>query len=117
MLEDLNLKSLDKTRAGELFIEGVKEVEKSYEKNGDVEGARSVTLKVSFNKDGNMVIADMSVAVSTPSRKVKTIAAIDETGLKIDTQSNDARQPVLTGLDEKESKESNEKVADKKIGE
>ncbi len=96
MLKELTLASIGETRAGGQFEEAIGMVVKSLEKDGDVQGARTITMKLSFTPDDRGYIsADTSVEVKTPNRKLKTLAALENGELKIDTVSNDVRQPDL----------------------
>lgn len=109
MLEDMSLKTLHNTKAGEQFDEAIRTVRESFEKDGDVDGARSVTLKLDFIMKDAFLFVNMKSSVATPSRSVKSICSMDEKGIKVDVDSGDVRQPMLNGLD-------NKKVAEKKIG-
>lgn len=96
MLNDLSLSSLAQTKLAGQFEEALQAITESLKKDGDVQGERSITIRLGFKPDDRgFVTADMSVTASTPKRKVKTIAALDGGKLKIDTISNDAQQPDI----------------------
>lgn len=95
-LEKLTLRSLEDTAVKQQFEEAIEVIRQSLGKDGDVDGARSLTMKMSFTPDERGYIAtDISVVASTPHRKLKTLAIYEEGVLKIDAVTNDARQPSL----------------------
>lgn len=95
-LETMSLQTLQQTVLNGQFTEAMSEIINSLERDKDVTGERSVTIKISFRPgDRGIINADMSCAASTPGRKVKSIAVLEHGVLKIDTLSNDARQPDL----------------------
>lgn len=105
MLELLDLQALAKTDAGVQFIEAIRAIEKSFIEEGDVTGARSVTIKCSFKRaeTGNGIITDAMVSTSTPNRSTKSMARISPEGkLEIDTNSGDVFQPFLGDVTEGE---------------
>lgn len=96
MLKELTLISLGETKAGEEFEEAMAAVRHSLDKDADIQGARTINIKLSFKPDERgMILADISVTRSTPRRKIKSLAMMENGQLKIDTVSNDARQPGL----------------------
>lgn len=56
MLKNMTLKSLDDTKVAPLFNSAVAKVIKSFDKDRDVAGARSITMKISFTEDDGIVI-------------------------------------------------------------
>jgi len=95
-LEDLSLSALERTNLGKQFSEALAAIEDSFEKDADVAGERSINIKMSFNPtDGSYVSVLLACSYATPRRKVKTIGTITDGILKIDTISNDVRQPDL----------------------
>jgi hypothetical protein len=98
-LEKFSLDALQRTKVGAEFEEALKTVQESFVKDRDVAGARAITLTIEFNTNAageKYRTAEMKVSVKTPRRSMKSIAVLDEHGqLKIDTTSNDARQPEL----------------------
>lgn len=96
MLKELTLASLGETRLAELFEESMGTIRESLANDSDVQGARTLTIKLSFTpNERGYVDSDMTVAASTPNRKVKSMAAFEEGKLKIDTVSDDASQPDM----------------------
>ena len=101
MLKELSMESLAETKLAAMFDEAVRIVNESFEKDTDVQGKRSIVLRIDFKpNEHGYVDAEMSVHASTPKRKVKSLASFDEGVLKIDTISNDARQPSLMDQEE-----------------
>lgn len=98
-LEKFSLDALSKTGVGQEFQQALEAVQESFVKDLDVAGARSITLTIEFtaNAAGKKYrTAEMKVSVKTPRRNTKSIAVLDDNGqLRIDTTSNDARQPEL----------------------
>lgn len=96
MLKTLSMESLGETVLAGQFAEAMSAIQESFEKDKDIAGARTITIKMSFIPDDRGHIkVDMDCTYNTPSRKVKTIAILESGTLKIDTLSNDARQPDL----------------------
>lgn len=98
-LEKFSLDALNRTKVGAEFEVALETVQESFVKDKDVAGARSITLTIEFNANAageKYRTAEMKVSVKTPRRSTKSIAVLDENGqLRIDTTSNDARQPEL----------------------
>jgi len=94
-LQGLTLQSLGNTKLAEQFAEAVLELHKSFETDADVSGERSITIKLGMKRDSGAIIVDMGCTYATPSRKVKTIAVLEHGTIKVDTISNDARQPDI----------------------
>jgi len=96
MLKELTLSSLGETKAGEQFEEAMQTVRHSLSKDADVQGARNIIIKLSFKPDERgCILADISVNTNTPRRKIKSLAMLENGQLKIDTVTNDAKQPSL----------------------
>lgn len=90
------MQSLGETVLAGQFAEAMASVQESFEKDKDIAGARNIIIKLSFVPDDRGHIkVDMDCTCSTPNRKVKTIAVMEGGTLKIDTLSNDARQPDI----------------------
>ena len=106
MLVEMSLESLGKTKLAPLFAEAIATTVESLEKDGDVSGKREVTIKLSFEKtETGHITTSLSCSTKTPLRSVKTLAALGDTGtLRIDTATNDARQPSM--LPDPEAKEA-----------
>ncbi len=90
----------------------MKKVQKSLEKEHDVAGAREISIKLVFKPDtrlgkGNVSLA-MSCAVKMPQRAFLSIANVEDGEIKIDTTTNDSRQPALTGMDGQEEADEDE---------
>lgn len=99
MLKELTLESLGRTRAAKQFNEAMDVIKQSLDEDGDVEGTRTVTLKLSFKpNDRGYIESDISVETRTPRRKIKTLAAFEEGKLKIDVVSDDVTQPFLDNI-------------------
>jgi len=95
-LQTMSLESLQQTVLNGQFTEAMSEIIESLERDKDVAGERSVSIKISFKPgDRGIINADMSCQANTPGRKVKTIAVLEHGILKIDTVSGDARQPDM----------------------
>lgn len=94
MLEDISLGALQRTKINEEFEKGIKEIAKSIEEDGDIGKKREISLAITFLPEGGYITTEMIIGVKTPRRMVKSIAAL-EGNIKIDTVSNDARQPDL----------------------
>lgn len=95
-LKEMSLQTLQETVLNGQFTEAMSQVIESIERDKDVQGDRSITIKISFKPgDRGVINADMSCQANTPGRKVKSIAILEHGILKIDTLSNDARQPDL----------------------
>lgn len=96
-LKDLTLESLAETQLQGMFSEALSTVETSLEKDSDIKGARTINIALTFTptERAGIIHADMQVKTSTPSRKVMSIAALENRVLKIDTISNDAQQPDI----------------------
>ena len=96
MLKELTLASLGETKAGEEFEEALEAIRHSLNKDADIQGARTINIKMSFKPDERgCILADISVTRTTPRRKIKSLAMIENGQLKLDTVTNDARQPGL----------------------
>lgn len=96
MLKDLTLSSLGETKLDELFREALTHIENSLDADKDIKGKRSISISLAFEPNEHGYISvDMSVRYRTPEREVKTIATLEDSSLKIDTVSGDARQPDL----------------------
>lgn len=103
MLVDMSLGALQDTKLAVQFDEAIKVVVDSFAKDEDVSGPRDITVKLSFvkNETGH-IIASMSCATKTPKRTIKTLGALGDAGmLRIDTVTNDARQPSMLPEPEK----------------
>jgi len=100
MLEELTLSSLERTRAGEQFEEAMKAIRESLEKDGDIQKARTVSIEISFKPDPRGFLStELSVNAKTPKRSISTISTYEDGSIKIDTFTNDARQPALPGME------------------
>ena len=98
MLKKFTLASLQETRLAPLFEEAVFTVEESM-KDHDLLGKRTIKMTLTFEPDDRgYVKVDMTVKTDTPSRSIRSMAAMDGDRLQIDTVSDDVRQPDL--LDE-----------------
>lgn len=95
-LEKLTLASLEKTKLKNMFDGAMDEVLHSLCHDKDVPGDRGITVKLAFKQKDGYIITAMKCTASVPGREVSTIASLeDDQTLKIDTVSQDARQPDL----------------------
>ena len=97
MLENMSLSSLEKTKLNPLFLKALNEVLFSIIHEADITGARSITIDLTFKPKDGYVITTMECSHKVPGRSVSAIATLDKDMLKIDTVSNDARQPDMIG--------------------
>lgn len=96
MLKDLSLSTLAETKLQGQFLEALGIVNKSLEKEGDISGVRTISIKLAFTpNERGYINVDMSCNANVPGRRVLTIAALEDKTLRIDTLSNDAQQPSL----------------------
>jgi len=101
MLKDLTLAALSETKMQAMFSEALAAVETSMEKDSDLSGERTITMKMKFKPNTRgYVEVDMSCTCNTPNREIRTFASMKEGVLQIDTFSNDATQPDMLELPE-----------------
>ena len=95
-LEPITLESLGKTELNELFQEAVREVSKSIADPKKIPGKRSISIDLTFDpKENGFMMTTMECTAKVPGRKVSGMASYKEDTVRIDTVSNDARQPDL----------------------
>jgi hypothetical protein len=102
-LTGLSLLALyDDKRIGPLFADAIARIESDLEENGDVEGVRTVNLKLKFTvkKATQFVDVEASVETKVPNKTVSTLAALGpDSKLQIDTISGNAAQPDMFDQD------------------
>lgn len=94
MLENISLEALQRTKVNKEFEKGIEEITKSFESDGDIQKKREISLTIIFTPIEGYITTEMAIGVKTPRRTVKSIGAL-EGSIKIDTYSNDVRQPDL----------------------
>lgn len=95
-MKEFTLGSLGETKAGEEFEAAMADIRQSLTKDADIGGTRTINIKLSFKPDERGYIsADINVTRNVPRRKIKSLAMMENGQLKIETVTNDARQPGL----------------------
>lgn len=98
MLEKLSLSALaGNGKFDEQFTKAVDAVQRSLNEDKDIQGERSITVKLAFKNSGHgdYVNTDITVSQSVPKRKLKTIGIVEHGELRIDSYSGNAQQPSM----------------------
>lgn len=115
MLKELTLENLKETKLKPLFDKALNEVLFSLYQENDIPGKRELMIKITFELDGGDLDTRYECIPKTPHRSSRTLAILEDHTVKIETTSNDARQPGFE-FDSEKVKQITEAKSAKKEG-
>ncbi|RJP48755.1 MAG: hypothetical protein C4586_08550 [Anaerolineaceae bacterium] len=93
MLKELSLANLKDTKLLPLYNNEMAKVLQSVIFENDIPGKRKISIDITVDLDGGSVIITFDCEAKVPKRSSKAIAVIEDEKIKIETTSDNAKQP------------------------
>ncbi len=92
-LKELTLENLKDTKLQPLFDREMAKILQSLYHENDIAGKRKIAIDITFELDGGNIITSFECEAKIPNRTAKVIAVLEDNQVKIETTSDNAKQP------------------------